>query len=139
MKRICLTESQARAFAAGATELRLPVKPQPWLADNGMWYWGKGNCSLPMNECGLNVRLLVHCPYLVGSLVALTETWTLGDNEDGYESVIYAASQVVHESGLGWRSPATMPAEFSRFKRRVTEVRIEHGTEWEWVLTLEVA
>jgi hypothetical protein len=32
-----------------------------------------------------------------------------------------------------------MRAEFSRFHRRVTAVRVEHGTEWEWVLELEVA
>jgi hypothetical protein len=85
------------------------------------------------------------CPYPIGSELALTETWATDAMYDDLSprdlpfdcSVQYKAT--IQTSWYGhWRSPVTMPAEFSRFIRRVAGVRVEHGELWEWVLTLEV-
>lgn len=111
--------------------------------------------------------LLEHnCPYPVGSELVLTETWrawfaTHADGQPIDEDwrVRYRADMAARLTGVGydegplqvspeecglnvepryWRSPATMPAEFSRFKRRVVAVIVEYGELWVWVLELEV-
>ena len=143
MKRICLTESQARAFAAGATELRVPVKPQPYwieapVQEGNKWigrYTDNANIVCPYLE--------VRCPHPVGSMVALTETYW--EHKACTNTIIFEADTLPFQRERGrwlrdWysRRPAiTMPAEFSRFKRRVKAVRVEHGELWEWVLELE--
>jgi hypothetical protein len=128
-------------MASGATELRVPVKPQP-RRDAGrqewLWEaWEKGQFTHYPE--GLLRRTLEDrdvCPYFVGSLVALTETWdyAAGDiayKADGHLSYAFYV--------MGWRPAITMRAEFSRFHRRVTNMRVEHGETWDWVLTLEEA
>jgi len=159
MKRIPLNEIQIKAQLSGATELRVPVKPQPsqcavpdgtWADQRGapipvdVWAWGHHRFG---SLDALRAGLLQHCPYPVGSMVALTETWALSKMFDDRNPPVLDRKCIWYPDEVGsvsqarrgrWRSPATMPAEFSRFKRRVNEVRVEHGTEWEWVLTLEV-
>jgi hypothetical protein len=144
MTRIALNEANVKAMLSGATELRVVVKPQPKLtespfrSDHLTWWVWKTDVKLTTNA--LTDNLLEACPYPVGSLVALTETWHSNPSLKWARLhqvpflVVYKADD---DDDPPWLSPATMPAEFSRFKRRVAGVRVEHGELWEWVLSLE--
>ncbi len=177
MKRICLSAEQAIALANGATELRVPVKPQPWCNKFGTWVWQpdtawhrrypqhffSGSTAEELARCMLLPKPSI-CPYPVGSTVALTETFHLSlqgaSTPPGfirtlqYENITRGLEVPIPPTRYEWfdrltqsdnrycwmmRPAITMPAKLSRFKRRVKAVRVEHGTEWEWVLELEVA
>jgi hypothetical protein len=121
MRTHALAQSQVPEFVAGATTLRIPVKPQPDYSGASFWAW-KQNAAC--GETALRDALLASSRYPAGSLVALTETWC----RTGAGFTIYKADNKREQpywSMLTWRSPATMPAEFSRFKRRVAAVRVE--------------
>jgi hypothetical protein len=166
MKRIALTQSQVPLFLNGATELRVAVKPQPRLtespfrSDHLTWWVWKTDVKLTTDALTDNIQEA--CPYPVGSLVALTERWRATDVALSPDAMIFKyrveyatgqprwiglsaarAAELHIDLILDWSQsvfkPAiTMPAEFSRFPRRVAAVRVEHGELWEWVLTLEV-
>jgi hypothetical protein len=147
MKRIALKQSLVPLFLNGATALRVVVKLQPEYVSGDIIPWRWPDCCGGIQtwaESELYDVLAWHCPYPVGSLVALTETWAtdclydaLSPRDLPHDCVIcYAVTMPASWYGRR-RSPITMPAEFSRFHRRVAEVRVEHGEQWEWVLTLE--
>lgn len=156
MNRIPLNEQQVHAFLSGATELRIPVRPQPERINiQGYWQWWlpTRELQLPTAHCESDLRgqLLTHCPYPTGSLVALTERWRpvkwqtgtgmYGDSVCGViefaanehdllkTKTVYRCGSVPygfsdywwgHGRNRGpWRPAITMPAEFSRFPRRV--------------------
>ena len=149
MKRYALTQAQVPLFLAGATELRVAVKPQPIrdAPDKDLWWWYReyrdpdsswvAYDSETLREL-IASELELPCPYPVGSLVALTETWGFTKPQPycGIDLAFVRKADGKEMCGH-WRSPATMPAGFSRFPRRVTAVRVEHGEQWTWVLTLE--
>lgn len=165
MKRIALKQPQVPEFVAGATTLWIPVKPQPtYNAELEMWAWPDvcaGYASM-YPEYALCGTLIEFCPYPVGSELALTETWRATDVAPAPDASWFDYRvEYRHGSGSCWHGlsaqraaqlhvsllldwsqsvfnpPITMPAEFSRFKRRVTAVSVEHGELWEWVLELE--
>ena len=133
MRTYPLRQSQVPKFLAGATTLRVPVRPQPeW--DGFRWLYERRDCRREVfaAEESLVTALTFDCPYTVGSELALTETWT----QTHWADVHYKASSLVPDRYY-WRRAITMPAEFSRFKRRVVAVNVEHRELWEWVLELE--
>jgi hypothetical protein len=133
MKTHALKQSEVPLWLAGATELRVVVKPQP----DAIGPLVTGLYGDLVETRDVPFLLGFHCPYPVGSELALTETWC----RTGAGFTIYKADNKREQpywSMLTWHSPATMPAEFSRFHRRVAGVRVEHDSEWTWALTLEV-
>jgi hypothetical protein len=144
MKTHALKQSEVPLWLAGETELRVLVKPQPVASPSfdDLWHW---DGFLYRTEQEIGVVLSSHCPYPVGSELALTEEWATDAMYDDLSprdlpfdcSVQYKAT--IQTSWYGrWRPAITMPAECSRFHRRVVGVKVEHGEQWEWVLTLEV-
>jgi len=165
MTRIPLTAEKALDMASGATELRIPVKPQPEQGLRiGSYYGGNRPEEFILADADgdpIDAAPLI-CPYPVGSMVALTETFHLSlqgaTTPPGfirtlqYEDITRGPQVPIPPQWYEWfdrltqsdnrycwamRPAITMPAEFSRFKRRVVSVRVEHGETWDWVLTLE--
>jgi len=123
MKRIPMdAESIAGINAHLKDHTRRVIVPQPELSDDGMWYWGKGDCNLPMNEAGLAARLLLFCPYSVGETVAITETFALHPTatEMNRPIVFYKARGDTLLPPNRWRSSRFMPADFARLHARIT-------------------
>ena len=140
MKRHALAQSEVPLFLNGASELRVVVKPQPVAfgdSDFGTfeWRWTVRDTTYhPWDDQSCSDLLMTFCPYPVGSELALTETWMLDGCDDSLDMVrrslisrrvIYKAESPEYGKFYKWRSPATMPAEFSRFPRRVTAMRVE--------------
>ena len=136
MRTHALKQEQVPLFLNGATELRVVVKPQPtetgWNPSrSGQWlgstHWRWNDCEFG-NTSALVCKLEMSCPYPVGSELALTETWASCGTSfiTGRTVVVYKADgEYGHGVAFDWRSPSTMPAEFSRFQRRVAAVRVE--------------
>lgn len=159
MKRIALKQSQIPEFLNGATTLRIPVGPQPVSycdeegRDRVKWLSRSGQAGGYGTAAFVSEFLVDCCPYPIGSLVALTETWRVYHTPGGQIEIEFKDGTVfgpfkVSDSRYArytehrqrvddFNSPITMPAEFSRFKRRVVSVAVEHGELWDWVLTLE--
>jgi len=121
MKRYNLKQHEVPLWLNGTTSLRIPVRPQPELTALylGMWRWKAWD--LELND--LERVLIEDCPYPVGSELALTETWAVCYLWFPYEDIVYYKVSTGAEEGrfINWLSPCRMPAEFSRFPRRVAQ------------------
>lgn len=142
MKRINLKEAQVRALLDGAKEIRVEVRPEPVPSRiySNLWHWPRLVFGPELTRRELLEALIARCPYPIGSLVALTETWKSNPSSKWareHQVPCLVSYKADDDDDPPWRSPATMPAEFSRFIRRVKDVRVGHGEQWEWVLTLE--
>jgi len=143
MRTYPLKAEQVPEFLNGATTLRIPVRPQPkWEEQPELWngaWCGRYRYLRRTNENDNDVASdtdRVVCPYPVGSELALTETWGMGWLDPFMPATVcYKADNCL--AGMQWRPAITMPAAFSRFKRLVTDVNVEHREIWEWVLALE--
>lgn len=150
MKTYPLKAEQVPEFLAGATTLRIPVRPQPHFPydaeglvrlfvdpEGELWYEATDKDGIPWTwPCLSGLSEPIPCPYPVGSELALTEAWAMGWVDPFMPAtVFYKADNCL--SGMQWRRAVTMPAEFSRFKRRILAVNVEHRELWEWVLELE--
>ena len=138
MKRL-LTDSEAKSFPF---TLSRPVKTQPeYNGFTGCWKWSEKPDPYEMKgirsyaEGALVQTLLAICPYSVGDVVALTETWGWGP----WGAVLYKSNscRAITEWPKLWRSACTMPAEFARYKGRITSVAVEHGELWTYRYGIE--
>jgi hypothetical protein len=112
------------------TQFRIPCKglgvfvdtettmAPPTLESDGSWVWPDGTT--------------LRCPFgAPGDVIWVRETFQYNGCEtdaDGSESwhITYRADpQAEEHSGMGWRSPATMPRWASRITLEVTDVRVE--------------
>jgi len=144
-KGIILKPWEVRAVLNGATQLRRVVKPQPIHTPIGTWLYDHscnwiGKCSYGTNA-EMVVELLQHCPYPIGSRWWVREAWCpwadamtkdaaehsmFGEDNLPVGPAVYAADFVDGCPPLDvggcerWRSPVTMPHDFSRITLEVT-------------------
>ena len=149
-RAITLKDHEVRAVLNGATQLRRPVKPQPWwieppTLDGDQWigpYTNDGNVS--------NGTYAARCPYPIGSRWWVREKWIqpyewiVPGYDPNYHRALYKASSF-DTWGCGyefhwddipdrfWRSPITMPRWASRLTVEVVETTVEQQDGvWVW-------
>lgn len=139
-RTIILKTPQVRALLRGATQLRLPVKPQPpsdtstfLCLDKAGWVPGRESCGADFDEAR-------KCPYgKPGDRLLIKETWCYDEHDD--TKAHYRATEpeiefladgdggiVLNRGGTAaspWQSPVTMPAWAVRLKPIVKAVQVE--------------
>lgn len=130
-----LSDWEARAWLAGATQLRRPVAfdaesfAEPYICYSDKGHSGPG-AYVTESEYEEEGSMFVRSPYAVGDVLLGRETWLVRGQG---KSVIYRADYSgVDAAGIagmysdrGWRSSATMPRWAVRQRRRVTGVCVE--------------
>jgi hypothetical protein len=145
---LILRDWEVRGIIEGRiSQLRRPIKPQPYETDEFMdidpncnFIWKHGN---QRRYCGKNFMLL-HSPFgQVGGTIWGKETWCevsqlldcYGKNSNLCSGVdIFTFYRASHKlpSGCKWRSPVHMPREYSRIILQTDEILVERLQEITW-------
>ena len=129
-KRMLLPQLLVQSLVSGATQVSMPVKPQPilvackerWLYDYSELYVGR--CDY--DDIFLVIEVLRHCPFPIGTQVWVPETWQYWEYWTT-SRIAYKADGSVNNNAFGdpWNSPATMPSNFARLRYEVEDVKVE--------------
>ena len=159
-KRMLLPQPIVASLLSGATQVSVPVRPQPRLGPSGNWWWDAPSwLGAYPNEEWLREALTEHCPFPVGTRVWVPETWWQMSDDiveykaDGLDSW-YNECEIPgpqpercrhSDSCIGcptlrryWRSPATMPSWAARLRYIIEGVEAKNvqkveGFETVWV------
>lgn len=165
-RTIILHAEQVRALRAGATQIRVPIKPQP--AESARHASRGARDGDPRTWCFWpNEPRIITAPCAPGTVLRVREPWRVvsWELDAKFEVVIEYSDGYKHECAhddveriidqserelqpdpederylIGecrWRSAATMPAWAARMWLTVVEVQAERdGDGWAWVLTV---
>lgn len=128
------TKTQTRRIAKIPSEMRSEdgdndLTHMQWVPDHesgpGWYVW--------MTEYPEEGSMSMPCPYQVGDILWVRETWAVGHGYDGVPPRLIPSSQSVRlhyaateeRGGLLWRPSIFMPRWASRISLEITDVRIE--------------
>jgi hypothetical protein len=134
-KRMFLPQPIQQSLLSGATQVSVPVRPQPRLSLKGNWWWDfSGGIGAYPDDTFLSEALIEHCPYPVGTVVWVPETWMTNGADSLYQlmargkiapRIIYKATSPEYGRMFKWRASTTMPEWAARFRYVVKGVKAE--------------
>jgi hypothetical protein len=142
---ILFSASMVRAILAGTkTQTRRVIKPQPptveqivrmsgidysWFRrDNERYFVVAGPVWAVRDAMFLtdtSVSPVLRCPFSVGQILWVRETWRRGD----HGNLFYRADQRESSDGHRWHPSIFMPRDYSRIDLEVTEVSVQRVQE----------
>lgn len=150
-KRMLLPQSLVQALLSGATQVSVPVKPQPWSdeRDGEAWWHWRSNHGAVHARSGQEFDLSPYAPLPIGTEVWVPETWCPYADEmtkeycqahdpwwgEPIKPAVYAADYGKECPPLDvggcehWRSPVTMPSWAARLRYEVEGVKA--GRAWD--------
>lgn len=155
---IIQTTEQVRGLLDGSrTVIRVPLRDQGLIDD----YDEKDNSYGPFteDEYGESHLTIEYCPYEVGDMLYVRETYLIGDIDSGYDSphedeysivncdngtVLYYADHIIYKNINNitetppdapiWTPSCRMPKKYARLWLEVTSVKVEKDDVWNWCI-----